>query len=147
MLRYADLRDLPALETLEALCFSDHPYRPEFLRWILENPRAATLVWVEGGDVLGSVMILLENGQSRVLSIGVHPDRRRRGIGARLLAAAERVAVERGATLCRLEVSTRNAPAIAMYKANGYRSDGVLLGYYSAGDDAFSMQKPLGANS
>ena len=147
MLRYATTRDLPALEALEALCFREHPYRPEFLRWILENPRAATLVWVEDGDVAGSVMVLLENGQSRILSIGVHPDRRRRGIGARLLAAAERVSVERGATVSRLEVSTRNDAAIAMYRAHGYRSDGVLVGYYATGEDAFSMQKPLGANS
>ncbi len=147
MLRYADVRDLPALERLEAACFSEHPYRPEFLRWIVENPRAATLVWVEDGAVAGSVMILLENGQSRILSIGVHPDRRRRGIGGRLLAAAERVSVERGATVARLEVSTRNDAAIAMYKGRGYRSEGVLLGYYATGEDAFSMRKPLGANS
>ena len=151
VLRYADVRDLPALERLEALCFREHPYRPEFLRWILENPRAATLVWVDGGDVEGSVMVLLENGQSRILSIAVHPDRRRSGIGRHLLAAAERVSMERGATVARLEVSTRNDAAIAMYRSHGYRTEGVLPRYYSWGEDAFAMRKPLdgsrGANS
>jgi ribosomal protein S18 acetylase RimI-like enzyme len=147
VLRYADLRDLRALERLEALCFREHRYRPEFLRWILENPRAATLVWAEDGDVTGSVMILLETGQSRILSIAVHPERRRRGIGARLLAAAERVSLERGATVARLEVSTTNDAAIAMYRSHGYRADGVLPRYYSWGEDAFAMRKQLDANS
>lgn len=147
VLRYADLRDLRALEELEAVCFREHRYHEDFLRWILENPRAATLVWVEAGEVAGSVTVLLENGQSRILSIAVHPRLQRRGIGTRLLVAAERASVERGATIARLEVSTKNAAAIGMYRSHGYRTDGVLPGYYSWGDDAYSMEKRLGANS
>jgi len=147
VLRYADLRDIRALEELEAVCFREHRYHEDFLRWILENPRTATLVWVEAGVVTGSVMVLLENGQSRILSIAVHPSLRRRGIGTRLLVAAERASVERGATVARLEVSTRNTAAIEMYRSHGYRTEGFLPGYYSWGDDAYSMRKPLGANS
>jgi len=55
---------MKALEELEAVCFAEHRYRQEFLEWILKNPRTATLVWVEAGRIAGSVMILLENGQS-----------------------------------------------------------------------------------
>jgi len=147
VLRYADLRDLVALEELEAVSFHEHRYREEFLKWILENPRTATLVWVEDDGVLGSVMILLENGQSRVLSVAVHPSRRRKGIGRKLMEAAERVARERGATVSRLEVGTTNAPAIALYRELGYRSEGLLPGYYSWGEDAYSMRKPLKPNA
>ena len=146
MLRYADLRDLRALEALEAVCFQEHRYRPEFLEWILKNPRTATLVWVEAGEIAGSVMIL-ENGTSRVLSVAVHPSRRRGGIGRKLMEAAERVSRERGATAARLEVSTVNAAAIALYRGLGYRTEGVLPGYYSWGEDAFAMRKPLDTNS
>lgn len=147
MLRYADLRDLKALEALEAVCFREHRYRPEFLEWILKNARTATLVWVEAGEIAGSVMVLLENGQARVLSVAVHPSRRRGGIGRRLMEAAERVSRERGATAARLEVSTLNAPAIALYRGLGYRTEGVLPGYYSWGEDAFAMRKALEPNS
>ena len=71
VLRHADLRDLDELEELESVCFQEHRYRPEFLEWILNNPRTATLVWVEEGAITGSVMLLLENGQSRVLSVAI----------------------------------------------------------------------------
>src|SRR2546426_4254761 len=101
MLRHADLRDLQALEALEAVCFQEHRYRPEFLEWILRNSRTATLVWVEAGVIEGSVMILLENGQSRVLSVAVHPARRRNGIGRRLMDAAERSEERRVGKECR----------------------------------------------
>ncbi len=147
MLRYADRRDLEGLCRLEEVCFQEHRYRPEFLRWILENPRTATLVWTEADEITGSVMLLLENGQSRILSVAVHPARRRNGIGRRLMEGAERVARERGAAVARLEVSTRNAPAIALYRELGYRTEGFLPGYYSWGEDAYSMRKPLEPNS
>ena len=45
--------------------------------------------------------------------------------------------------LSRLEVSTRNAAAIALYREEGYRTEGFLPGYYSWGEDAFSMRKVL----
>ncbi len=143
MLRSADLRDLGALSRLEEVCFRQHRYREEFLKWILGNPRTATLVWDEAGEVTGSVMILLENGVSRILSIAVHPARRRRGIGRSLLKASEETARERGARVSRLEVSTRNAAAIALYRQEGYRTEGLLPGYYSWGEDAYSMRKLL----
>jgi len=143
VLRHADARDLGALSRLEEVCFRQHRYREEFLQWILANPRTATLVWVEAGEITGSVMLFLENGVSRVLSIAVHPSMRRRGIGRALLKAAEGVARERGARVSRLEVSTRNAAAIALYREEGYRTEGFLPGYYSWGEDAFSMRKVL----
>ena len=63
------------------------------------------------------------------------------------MAAAERVARERGATVARLEVSTVNVGAIALYRGLGYRTEGVLPGYYSWGEDAYSMQKKLEPNA
>ena len=92
-------------------------------------------------------MVLLENGQSRILSVAVHPARRRGGIGRKLMEAAERVARERGATVARLEVSTVNVRAIALYRGLGYRTEGLLPGYYSWGEDAYSMQKKLEPNA
>jgi ribosomal-protein-alanine N-acetyltransferase len=63
------------------------------------------------------------------------------------MEAAERVSRERGAASARLEVSTVNAAAIALYRGLGYRTEGVLPGYYSWGEDAFAMRKRLDTNS
>jgi ribosomal protein S18 acetylase RimI-like enzyme len=60
-----------------------------------------------------------------------------------MMQAAEAVSRERGIPSVRLEVSTRNFGAIELYRRLGYRTDGVLYGYYSWGEDAYSMSKLL----
>src|SRR5207247_3534794 len=71
------------------------------------------------------------------------PRARRHGIGTRMMQAAEAVCRERGLSTIRLEVSTKNLVAIEFYRRLGYRTDGVLYGYYSWGEDAYSMHKPI----
>jgi ribosomal protein S18 acetylase RimI-like enzyme len=60
-----------------------------------------------------------------------------------MMRAAEREARKRGCTQVRLEVSTQNYGAIEFYRQLGYRTDGVLYGYYSWGEDAYGMTKAL----
>jgi len=60
-----------------------------------------------------------------------------------MMQAAEAVCHERGLSTIRLEVSTKNLVAIEFYRRLGYRTDGVLYGYYSWGEDAYSMHKPI----
>lgn len=145
MLRFANALDLDAIDGVEAICFREHRFRREFLEWVLKNPSARTLVWEESGRIVGSVMILLDTSRVRVLSIAVLPGFRRRGLGDALLDAAERTARSLGARIARLEVSTQNRSAIALYRRRGYRTEGLLPGYYSWGDDALAMEKSLNA--
>ena len=79
----------------------------------------------------------------RVLSVAVAPKARRHGIGTQMMQAAEAVCRERGLSAIRLEVSTKNLVAIEFYRRLGYRTDGVLYGYYSWGEDAYSMHKAI----
>jgi ribosomal protein S18 acetylase RimI-like enzyme len=53
-------------------------------------------------------------------AIAVHPNARRRGLGATLLAHAEQGARARGAESITLNVFERNVRARALYQANGY---------------------------
>jgi len=89
------------------------------------------------------MMLLFEGHVCRVLSVAVAPKARRHGIGTRMMQAAEAVCRERGLSTIRLEVSTKNLVAIEFYRRLGYRTDGVLYGYYSWGEDAYSMHKPI----
>jgi len=89
------------------------------------------------------MMLLFEGHVCRVLSVAVAPKARRHGIGTRMMQAAEAVCRERGMSTIRLEVSTKNLVAMEFYRRLGYRTDGVLYGYYSWGEDAYSMHKAI----
>ena len=142
MIRSAAVSDLDALYELEAVCFEERRFRRDHLLYLLRNPHASTFVY-QDGRVLGSLMLLDEGGILRVLSVGVHPAHRRRGIGRRLMAMVEDMARQFGAREVRLEVSTKNGGAIAFYKALGFETVGRLAQYYSWGDDAYVMAKPI----
>lgn len=143
MLRVAGPDDLDALYRFEILCFKEHRFRREHVDWILRNERALTLI--EDGPVrlTAAMMLLFEGSVCRLLSVGVAPDARRRGEGTRLMEAAETTCRERGLSSIRLEVSTKNLGAVEFYRRLGYRTDGVLYGYYSWGEDAYSMHKAV----
>lgn len=142
-MRAAGPSDLDALYRFEILCFQEHRFREEHVDWILRNPRALTLL-EEGPDgVMAAMMLLFEGRMCRVLSIAVAPEARRRGTGTQLMQAAESVCRDRGLSSIRLEVSTKNVGAIEFYRRLEYRTDGVLYGYYSWGEDAYSMHKAV----
>ncbi len=142
LLRVATPDDLDALYEVEIACFLGHRFRKDHLDWILRNEKAVTLLdGTKQGKVLGALMLLFEGTACRVLSVAVVPEARRQGIGTKLMVATEDAARERGSSIIRLEVSTQNLGAIEFYRGLGYRTDGVLYGYYSWGEDAYSMTR------
>jgi ribosomal protein S18 acetylase RimI-like enzyme len=69
-------------------------------------------------------------GCPNLFDFGVRPDRQSRGIGSRLLDAAERLAAGRGYRRVGLSVGLENVRARALYERRGYRDAG--LGEYTA---------------
>lgn len=143
MLRRATPTDLDAIYRIEIACFKERRFRQDHVDWILRNDKAVTLVEEDGSQLAGAIMLLVEGQVCRVLSIATMPECRRRGLGTEMMKAAEEAARERGCSQVRLEVSTRNYGAIEFYRGLGYRTDGVLYGYYSWGEDAYSMIRSL----
>lgn len=143
LLRAAEPDDLDALYQFELLCFREHHFRRDHVAWILDNDRALTLLENGPHGVTAAMMLLFEGRACRVLSVAVAPEVRRRGIGTRMMQLAEGICRERRIPIIRLEVSTRNFAAIELYRRLGYRTDGVLYGYYSWGEDAYSMRKAV----
>ncbi len=80
-----------------------------------------------GGIALGRVTA----DEAELLTIAVHPDARRRGLGADLLAAFHDAARRRGAGTAFLEVAETNAAARALYARAGYAAVGRRPGYYA----------------
>ena len=97
-----------------------------------------------GGFALGRVMA----DEAELLTLAVAGDRRRRGIGARCLAAFCDHAAENGARTAFLEVAETNLAARALYRAGGWAETGRRRGYYrtAAGGtlDAILMSRNLG---
>jgi ribosomal protein S18 acetylase RimI-like enzyme len=144
LLRPARPSDLDAIYRIEIACFQEHRFRKDHVDWILRNERAGTFVEEnDRGRLDGAIMLLFEGLFCRVLSIATMPERRREGLGTQMMQAAEDEARKRGCTRVRLEVSTQNYGAIEFYRGLGYKTDGVLYGYYSWGEDAYSMIRSL----
>ncbi len=115
----------------------------------LSSPSAAVLL-AEGDDgLLGSVIVFFRRGstRARLYSLATSVAARGRGIGKALLAAAERVARERGLRTLSLEVRRDNSAAVHLYEAHGYRRSAALENYYDDGAPAWRYEKPLQADA
>ncbi len=99
----------------------------------VEAGRLDLFVAVDDGAVCGCV--LLDTGtpanqphRAEIRKLLVHPDKRRRGIARRLMAAAEECARERRRSLLTLDTRTGDA-AEPLYASLGYQTTGVIPGY------------------
>jgi ribosomal-protein-alanine N-acetyltransferase len=99
-----------------------------------------------GGFALGRAVA----GEAELLTIAVRPEAQGQGKGGALLAAFLAEAARRGASRCFLEVSERNAPAIALYRRAGFALAARRRHYYvdrSGPADALMMEKGIGAGT
>ena len=88
----------------------------------------------------GMVMARVAADEAEILTVGVTPDARRRGLGRALLLAAHAEAVRRGARMMFLEVADHNDPAHRLYTALGFAEIGRRRNYYPDGSDALVMR-------
>jgi ribosomal-protein-alanine N-acetyltransferase len=135
----ADLRDVLAVWNLERACFGPDAWGLLDIVFALSGP-AVRLKAMAEGRVVGFVMgdPRPRQGFAWIATIGVHPAFQRRGIGSRLLAAAEA-----GLQPPRLKLTVRrsNEGAIAMYRKFGYQPTTVWERYYAGGEAGIVMEK------
>jgi ribosomal protein S18 acetylase RimI-like enzyme len=144
-LRRAREADLDALVALEQAVFTTDVLSRRSFRRFLTAPGAALIVAENDDRIAGYVLVLYppRSKLARLYSIAVAPHIVRRGIGPRLLAAAEKAARRHGRRAMRLEVHEHNGRAIARYEKSGYRPFGRHRGYYEDRADALRFEKPL----
>ena len=121
--------------------WSERSYREE-----IADARNRYYVAVEGPDgvLLGWAGVLVIAGTADVLTVGVVPSARRRGLARRMLAALYAEAARRGATEIFLDVRVDNDSAIALYRNEGFAELGRRRGYYDAGRvDSLVMRRGL----
>ncbi len=146
-IRAATAADIDGVLALEQLFPSDQLNRAA-LRRFLRVPNARVWVAVQGKVIVGDVILLLRLNADygRVYSVVVAPAARGQGLGARLIASAERAAKAEGRNRLRLEVRSDNTAARALYVKRGYRVVATLKSYYDDGADGLRLEKALRAS-
>lgn len=99
---------------------------------------ALHLVACEDGAVIGTCRLLFAGGRAALGRLAVEPSYRRRGIGARVVAEAERAARQAGAHTMALHAQ---ADIRGLYDAAGYAQLGEP--FVEEGIDHLTMEKPL----
>jgi ribosomal-protein-alanine N-acetyltransferase len=144
-LRLADAEDAIALAVVHAQAF-DHPWPPEAFATLLSGPGVFAVAATDGA-VEALILMRAVAGEAEVLTLAVAPARRRRGVGAALLAGGLAIAAELGAGSAFLEVAADNPAAIALYRRAGFEPVGRRVRYYprAAGPaaDALVLRRTL----
>ncbi|MGP1352538.1 MAG: GNAT family acetyltransferase [Parasphingopyxis sp.] len=93
------------------------------------NATSDILLLMEGDALIATVMVGFDGHRGWVYYLAVDPDRRREGLGVRMMDAAEAWLRKRGAPKIQLMVRSDNADVIAFYEALGLeRQDVATLG-------------------
>lgn len=146
VLRPARAEDVSALVALENATFDSDRLSRRSFQWMLTRGKASLIVAEDpAGALLGYVLVLFHAGTSlaRVYSLAVAGVARGRGLGERLMRAAEAAAVEHGCVAMRLEVRRDNAGAIALYERLGYHPFKVVPDYYEDHMEALRFEKVM----
>ena len=100
----------------------------------------------EQGEVRGFSLLRTVADEAELLLLAVAPSAQRRGVGGSLLSHFIEHAQRRGARRLHLEVRDGN-PAVAMYRAFGFKAEGRRPKYYAGHDgcqhDALTMARQL----
>lgn len=126
--------DTALLARLHGECFAEG-WTAEGFRSLLDNPGAFALI---DDSASGFIVIQVAADQSEVLTLGVRPAARRRGLAKQLVDTAVNCALERGANCIFLEVDCANNQAIALYNGCGFAVAGRRPGYYQYGNGTVS---------
>lgn len=142
MIRRATAADLGAVCEIERECFpASGRYPRELFHQLLSLCPSMFLVAELGGTVAGYAVGAVEPGAvGHILSLGVLPGRRRRGVGGALMAELAAAFGAAGIRRVVLEVRKGNAAAQAFYKRLGFAAMGEIPAYYEDGDTAAVME-------
>ena len=144
--------DFDEIYAIEEICFQAPLRFPRrYVRRLVED--ADTITWIaeEEGKIAGFSIADFGRDEDGVFAyiqtIEVRPEMRGRGAGNELLRRIEGSVRERGAGAIWLHVESRNAGAIRLYEAHGYKCEGRQENYYSRGRAGLIYRKVLESGS
>jgi len=101
------------------------PYR-DIERKLTVQPELFLVVEGDAGELIGTAMAGYDGHRGWVNYLAVDEAHRGSGLGAELMAEAERLLAERGCPKLNLQVRSSNAGVIEWYRTLGYESDNAV---------------------
>ena len=135
--------DFEQLLTLDQLCFPEGiAYSRREMKYYLNRKNAIGMVADRLGNpaIVGFLVAERDHaGSAHIITIDVHPDARRSGLGSAFMERLEGRLLEQGCNSVFLEVAVDNLPAITFYKQHGFTLLKTLPRYYNNSIDGLLM--------
>ena len=143
--RTANAFDLPVFVSLDKELFPYSPWSASQYKEEFSSPTRHFVVALDDAqNILGYAGVFAPGGaEADVLTVGVVPLHRGKGIAKALMALITDWADEQGSTAMMLEVKTDNSEAIGLYESLGYSTLNIRKDYFGAGLDAQVMRLEL----
>ena len=136
--------DIPQILAIEEKSFR-HPWnRNKFLEELVIK-KSCSFVAVPGPgaeEILGYIIGRHAAEELNIMDLAVAPQRRKQGIGRKLLDHIREFARKNGVKSLFLEVRSKNLDAIKLYRTYGFRTYATRKKYY-IDDDALLMQAEI----
>ena len=123
------------LAAAHGACFAK-PWSAAAFTELMATAGTVALASADKTGLAGLILIRAVEGEAEILTVAVHPQARRKGLGRKLVEVAAKTAVAAGATTLWLEVGVENAAALALYAVTGFEAAGRRKGYYQHADGA-----------
>ena len=143
--RTANAFDLPVFVSLDKELFPYSPWSASQYKEEFSSPTRHFVVALdEAQNIVGYAGVFAPGGaEADILTVGVVPDHRGKGIAKALIALITDWAKAQGSTAMMLEVKTDNSEAIGLYESLGYSTLNIRKDYFGAGLDAQVMRLEL----
>lgn len=139
------LEDLASVMVIENQAYR-FPWTSGHFRDSLESGYVLSCL-IDQDLMVGHCVWMVVEDEAHLLNLTVAPSRQRRGLGQWMLKALFAEWVSRGLRRCLLEVRPSNAPALGLYRRNGFEQIGLRRGYYPNGpndrEDAWVLARSL----
>ena len=142
-IRWMIRRDMPEVLQAEQESFEYSWTEEDFLR-CLRQRNCIGMVAEQGEKVVGFMIYELHKAKLHILNFAVHPQCRRGGIGAQMVAKLISKLSSHRRTRITLEVRETNLAAQLFFRSQVFKAVRVLRAFYEdSGEDAFLMQYRL----
>jgi [ribosomal protein S18]-alanine N-acetyltransferase len=143
--RQANAFDLPVFVSLDKELFPYSPWSAAQYKEEFSRPTRHFVVAIDAEqNIVGYAGVFAPGGaEADVLTVGVVPTHRGKGIAKTLMALITDWAKEQGSIAMMLEVKVDNIEAIGLYESLGYAKLNTRKDYFGAGLDALVMRLDL----